>query len=93
MGTKNNPGAFDCHTNAEADEPLFTLLARDPQAAHLVSIWSKLRVGDREAARAVFEHLLALLPEYPRNAADVAKSMEAIDCALAMFKWRKDNRS
>lgn len=29
MGTKNNPGAFDCYANAEPDEPMFVLLARD----------------------------------------------------------------
>ena len=26
MGTKNNPGKFDCYANAKPDEPLFVLL-------------------------------------------------------------------
>ena len=32
MATKNNPGKFDCYTNAEPDEPMFILLGRDPVA-------------------------------------------------------------
>ncbi len=43
MGTKNNPGAFDCHESAEDDEPLFTLRARDPHAPALVRLWADLR--------------------------------------------------
>lgn len=39
MGTKNVPGAFDCYAKAEPDEPMFTLLARDPTAPALVRIW------------------------------------------------------
>lgn len=30
MGTKNNPGKFDCYDAALPDEPMFVLLARDP---------------------------------------------------------------
>ncbi len=43
MGTKNNPGRFDCYDKAEDDEPMFILLARDPVAATMVRIWIKLR--------------------------------------------------
>lgn len=43
MGTKNNPGSYDCYANAEPDEPMFVLLARDPLAPILVEIWAKLR--------------------------------------------------
>lgn len=40
MGTKENPGRFDCYSAAEPDEPMFVLLARDPQAAGLVRQWA-----------------------------------------------------
>src|SRR4029077_7277869 len=40
MGTKNNPGKFDCYRAAEPDEPMFVLLARDPMAADLVETWA-----------------------------------------------------
>ena len=43
MGTKNDPGKFDCYAKAEADEPLFVLLARDPLAPILVELWASLR--------------------------------------------------
>lgn len=51
MGTKNNPGDFDCYENAEPDEPMFVLLARDPQAPWLVRHWAWTRAtveGNRE---------------------------------------------
>lgn len=43
MGTKNQPGRFDCYDAAEPDEPIFILLARDPVAADLVREWVKRR--------------------------------------------------
>lgn len=39
MGTKADPSAFDCYANAEPDEPMFVLLARDPLAADIVRTW------------------------------------------------------
>lgn len=50
MGTKNNPGPYDCYARAEPDEPLFTLLGRDPSAAHLVAAWTAIRAGDTAGA-------------------------------------------
>lgn len=43
MGTKNNPGKFDCFSKAEPDEPVFVLLGRDPLAAALVEFWATAR--------------------------------------------------
>jgi hypothetical protein len=50
MGTKNNPGTFDCYANAEPDEPMFILLARDPQAPHLVEQWliDRQKTGEKQ---------------------------------------------
>ena len=42
MGTKTNPGQYDCYAKAEPDEPLFVLLARDPLAPILVRLWADL---------------------------------------------------
>lgn len=39
MGTKNNPGEFDCYANAEPDEPMFVLLGRDRGAPAVVEMW------------------------------------------------------
>jgi hypothetical protein len=43
MGTKNQPGKFDCYDKAEPDEPMFILLGRDPCAPILIEFWVDLR--------------------------------------------------
>lgn len=43
MGTKQNPGPFDCYAKAKPDEPMFVLLARDPLAPEIVRRWAELR--------------------------------------------------
>lgn len=55
MGTKNDPGAFDCYESAEPDEPMFVLLARDKHAAILVREWAHLRAIDGEDADKIAE--------------------------------------
>lgn len=44
MGTKNNPAPFDCYANAEPDEPMFILLARDESAPGAIKSWCYERV-------------------------------------------------
>lgn len=98
MGTKNNPAPNDCYTKAEADEPLFVLLARDPVAGHLVSIWAKLRAYDYEAAKVVFDDMVMkhwrkanIADTGPENY-DSEKVLEAMNCSAAMFAWIKEHR-
>lgn len=55
MGTKNNPGKFDCYANAEPDEPMFILLGRDKHASRLVWEWAELREADGEDPTKVAE--------------------------------------
>jgi len=43
MGSKNQPGAFDCYANAKPDEPMFVLLGRDRSAGLLVRLWANMR--------------------------------------------------
>jgi hypothetical protein len=43
MGTKNDPGEFDCYANAAPDEPMFILLGRDPHAHAAVRLWATTR--------------------------------------------------
>ena len=43
MGTKNKPASFDCYANAEPDEPMFVLLARDVAAPRTVRHWALAR--------------------------------------------------
>lgn len=78
MGTKINPGTFDCYANAAPDEPMFVLLARDPWAPDLIDIWAGNRLSEIERG---------IRPE-----SDLAKVEEALACADAMREWRKVNR-
>lgn len=82
MGTKNKPGDFDCYANAEPDEPMFVLLARDPLAPRLVEMWATLHQEERRF-REVPE---ITLPEVTK------KEREAMQCAAAMREWRKAHR-
>lgn len=90
MGTKNNPGEFDCYDNAKPDEPMFILLGRDALAPYLVEIWAAIRAGNRNYARQVFRDLMV----GPQSSVYVLhpedrKPAEAQKCSAAMVEWRK----
>lgn len=75
MGTKNNPGDFDCYANANPDEPMFVLLARDENAPWVVEQWCAAyfeKIGD------------AATPE------QIDKLHEAEACAESMRRWRAE---
>lgn len=46
MGTKNNPGKYDCYEKADPDEPIFVLRAKDPRASELVREWADFAHSD-----------------------------------------------
>ncbi|WP_158669936.1 hypothetical protein [Bradyrhizobium guangdongense] len=77
MGSKNNPGQFDCYANALPDEPMFVLLARDPMAPALVQMWAILRKQMVTAGEKPLE--------------DMALADEAETCAAEMRAWRFNN--
>ncbi len=80
MGTKNNPGKYDCYAKAEPDEPMFTLLARDPLAASSVRAWAINLQNQVD---------MKILPEEDA-AKNREKVQEAYACANEMEKWRAD---
>lgn len=51
MGTKKNPGQYDCYFKCGLEEPYFVLRANDPLAPVLVQVWAELarRQGEKEA--------------------------------------------
>lgn len=55
MGTKNEPGTFDCYEAAEPDEPMFVLLARDRFAPRLIEHWASLREEHGEDSAKIAE--------------------------------------
>ena len=88
MGTKLNPGKWDCHAAAAPDEPMFVLLARDPSAPLLVELWALIRekLGEDpekiEEARGCAEAMASWL----RQHADARK----VDKATAVAAiWQK----
>lgn len=58
MGTKNNPGKYDCYTKADPQEPMFILLGRDPMAPALIRTWAKMREAAGEDPEKVREALV-----------------------------------
>jgi len=46
MATKSNPGKYDCYANANPDEPMFVLLARDITAPETIRRWCGLRMAE-----------------------------------------------
>ena len=55
MGTKSNPGDFDCYFNADPDEPMFILLGRDRHAPELVRLWAHKRRMQGESPEKIAE--------------------------------------
>jgi hypothetical protein len=77
MGTKNNPGIYDCYANAEPDEPMFVLLARDRQAPGLVREWA---------------HQRALLGEAPAMVAEARACADAMEKWYALNRGVQKKR-
>lgn len=92
MATKNNPGKYDCYANAEPDEPMFVLLARDDLAPSLVIIWAMIRDGAPwklvEAQLAVAHEIAGAKPPM-----DQEKFREAVACAHSMVDWSKNHNN
>lgn len=91
MGTKLNPGKFDCYAAAKDDEPMFILLARDELAPSLVEMWGHLRRKNFPAANACFETAIALANE--ASVKSTEKSCEAVSCSIEMIVWKDANGS
>jgi hypothetical protein len=85
MGTKNNPGKFDCYEKAEPDEPRFTLIGRDRFASGLVKLWAAFKEGDIYQAISEFYELSQLMCGLP---VDLDQIEEAINCANEMQKYK-----
>lgn len=87
MGTKLNPGQFDCYAKAEPNEPYFTLVGRDPLAGPLVELWAHLRARDFYQAALVFGYLVAMAAKVEPKPNAAAKIEEAKRCAMSLRDW------
>jgi len=77
MGTKNNPGKFDCYNKLEPDEPHFVVMGRDAVGWVAVLMW----IGSRLE--------MATVQATPMSQEEIDKLLEARDCARAMYDWAK----
>jgi len=77
MGTKNNPGKYDCYKKALPDEPIFVLLARDPDFSAIVNEWA-----NRRTARVRFGFC-------PISDLDLVD--EALSLTIKGAEWREKN--
>lgn len=92
MGTKSNPGPFDCYAKAADDEPLFTLRAKDPSAPYLVLLWKACRNRDFLGMSDAFRQLVGDKQVQALASSDVYEKLkEADQCAEDMRTWRKAN--
>lgn len=77
MGTKLTELRDGCFHAALDDEPMFVLLARDPDAPRLCRNWASQRESEIERGS--------------RPSSDSAKVQAARETAGRMDKWRKEN--
>lgn len=75
MSTKNNPGAFRCYEAALPDEPIFTILGRDPAGPATLRFWAQERVRIGKTV----------------NPDDCDRIDDAVRDASRMSDWRDDN--
>lgn len=89
MGTKNNPGKFDCYAAADPDEPMFVLLGRDPVAGPLVALWVYLRQRLSKGEGAKYEEAAQCAGAMEKWARDLGKG-EHVDAAAGMAAMMKE---
>lgn len=92
MGTKNNPGKFDCHEAAEPDEPRFTVIGRDQLAPFLVLMWAHMRNEDPIAVYNTCNRMIQTHMTTYDSTQEREKVEEALDCSNAMTRWSEANR-
>lgn len=86
VGTASTPGAYDPLASARPDEPIFSLMARDPDAPPTVTFWAQLRRN-----RAIKRYGTDPKREKDRKAlnAEFLQCAEAEEVAMVMTEWRK----
>jgi hypothetical protein len=87
MGTKNQPGEFDCYAAANPDEPMFIMLGRDGSAAGRVRSWARRYWWRKVFPLLVRRNLLWETIDSRVILRRERKYHEALQCALSMDAW------
>lgn len=76
MSTKQHPGQFNCYASACVDEPIFTILGRDPAGPATLRFWMQERIRCGKI----------------KDDDDMARITAAGEEAEAMRDWRESNK-
>jgi hypothetical protein len=88
MGTKTEPGDYDCYAKLEPDEPYFLLRGKDPVAPYLTMMWAASRNGDWSGMLDLVESMRLSKDVNARVSTDEnPKLAEANSCARTMRAW------
>lgn len=93
MGTKNNPGKYDCYAAAQPDEPRFVLLGRDRHASALVLMWAAWREQQGEdpakvaEARQCADDMVAYRHKRVRESRNAVKTLFPFGINKDMDEW------
>ena len=90
MNNKNEPSQFDAYSKAEADEPVFTLLARDPMSPALIEAWAYLRSGQIGAAEIAFKQAVDAASAFDPQMPGEAQIRSAFEVAEESRKWLRN---
>ena len=87
MSTRNNPGPFNCYAAALPDEPVFTVLARDPAFPATLAFWKEQRVSlGKDQSDDDIQRLLAIPNEIAKGVAWRAKNLDPVGDGIP--SWR-----
>jgi hypothetical protein len=89
MSTKDDPSQFDAYAKAEADEPVFTLLGRDPMAPSLIEAWAYLRSGQIGAAEIAFRQAMDAATHVQPQMPGEAQIRSAFEVAEECRTWMR----
>lgn len=94
MGTKKEPGAYDCYAKLEEDEPYFLLRGKDPVGPYLVKIWAASRQGKLNVIEDLVRDMARDQDVVSRvSSDDHEKLQEARQCAANMESWRRQKEA
>jgi hypothetical protein len=91
MGTKSNPGRFDCYGNAHPDEPMFILLGRDRVGGSLMRLWAAVRelMGEDKKKVAEARECAAAMDDWRQGRGMRLEVLEWLPFDLLAAEWRR----
>jgi hypothetical protein len=92
MGTKSNPGVYDCYENAHPDEPMFVLLGRDKLAGALVRLWADMREREGDDPQQAAE-ARQVAEDLDKWCTDLGKPVVSNDALLSFVNITRGQRA